>query len=141
MLGKQDQEKLLGKQDQEQLLGEQDHRDADLKVKKVTFSDESHCKEVELRDDSLLDGGVDDAKKDAAVEEVAEETVEIPGCAKSSRSATPKSIKANNLDSQMLSVLHKEDLVGTERNGKPDYGDGRVEQQRVHETCEKQLSE
>ena len=79
LLGKQDQEKLLDKQDQEQLLGEQDQRDADLKIKKVTFSDESLCKEVELRDDSLLDGGVDDAKKDAAVEEVAEETVEIPG--------------------------------------------------------------
>ena len=79
LLGKQDQEKLLGKQDQEQLLGEQDQRDADLKIKKVTFSDESLCKEVELRDDSLLDGGADDAKKDAAVEEVAEETVEIPG--------------------------------------------------------------
>ena len=41
--------------------------------------DESLCKEVELRDDSLLDGGADDAKKDAAVEEVAEEAVEIPG--------------------------------------------------------------
>ena len=79
LLGKQDQEKLLDKQDQEKLLGEQDQRDADLKIKKVTFSDESLCKEVELRDDSLLDGGADDAKKDAAVEEVAEETVEIPG--------------------------------------------------------------
>ena len=79
LLGKQDQEKLLDKQDQEQLLGEQDQRDADLKIKKVTFSDESLCNEVELRDDSLLDGGADDAKKDAAVEEVAEETVEIPG--------------------------------------------------------------
>ena len=79
LLGEQDQEKLLCKQDQEQLLGEQDQRDVDLKIKKVTFSDESLCKEVELRDDSLLDGGADDAKKDAAVEEVAEETVEIPG--------------------------------------------------------------
>ena len=79
LLGKQDQEKLLGKQDQEQLLGGQYQRGADLKIKKVTFSDESLCKEVELRDDSLLDGGADDAKKDAAVEEVAEETVEIPG--------------------------------------------------------------
>ena len=77
--GKQDQEKLLDKQDQDQLLGDQDQRDEDLKIKKVTFSDESLCKEVELRDDSLLDGGADDAKKDAAVEEVAEETVEIPG--------------------------------------------------------------
>ena len=79
LLGKQDQEKLLDKQDQEKLLGEQDQRDANLKIKKVTFSDESLCKEVELRDDSLLDGGADDAKKDAGVEEVAEETVEIPG--------------------------------------------------------------
>ena len=77
LLGEQDQ--LLGKQDQEKLLGKQDQRDEDLKIKKVTFSDESLCKEVELRDDSLLDGGADDAKKDAAVEEVAEETVEIPG--------------------------------------------------------------
>ena len=41
----------------------------------------------------------------------------------------------------MLLVSHKEDLVGTEKNGKPDYGDGREEQQRVHETCEKQLFE
>ena len=79
LLGKQDQEKLLDKQDQGQLLGKQDQRDDDLKIKKVTFSDESLCKEVELRDDSLLDGGADDAKKDAAVEEVAEQTVEIPG--------------------------------------------------------------
>ena len=79
LLGKQDQEKLLDKQDQEQLLGEQDQRDADLKIKKVTFSDEALCKEVELGDDSLLDGGADDAMKDAAVEEVAEGIVEITG--------------------------------------------------------------
>ena len=65
----------------------------------------------------------------------------VSGCAKSSGSATPRSIKANNLDSQLLSVLHKEDLVGTENSGKPDYGDEREEQQRVHETCGKQLFE
>ena len=41
----------------------------------------------------------------------------------------------------MLSVLHEEDLVGTEKNGKPDYGDEREEQQRVHEACGKQLFE
>ena len=41
----------------------------------------------------------------------------------------------------MLSVLHKEDPVGTEKNGKPDYGDEREEQQWVHETCGKQLFE
>ena len=79
LLGRQDQEQLLGKQDQEQVLGEQDQRSADLKIKKVTFSDEALCKEVELGDDSMFDGGADDAMKDAAVEEVAEETVEIPG--------------------------------------------------------------
>ena len=80
LLGKQDQEQFRGKQDQEeQVLGEQDQRDADLKIKKVTFSDEALCKEVELGDDSLFDGGADDAMKDAAVEEAAEETVEIPG--------------------------------------------------------------
>ena len=79
LLGKQDQEQLLGKQDQEQLLGEQDQRDADLKIKKVTFSDEALCKEVELGDDSLFDGEADDAMKNSDVEEVAEEAVEIPG--------------------------------------------------------------
>jgi len=139
--GKQDQEQILGKQDQEQVLGEQDQRDANLKIKKVTFSDEALCKEVELGDDSLFDGGADDAMKDTDADEVAEETVEIPGCAKSSGSATPRSITANNLDSQMLSVLHKEDLVDIEKNGKPDHGDEREEQQRVHEACGKQLVE
>ena len=79
LLGKQDQEQLLGEQDQEQLLGEQDQRDADLKIKKVTFSDEALCKEVELGDDSLFDGEADDAMKNSDVEEVAEEAVEIPG--------------------------------------------------------------
>ena len=79
LLGKQDQEQLLGKQDQEQVLGEQDQRSADLKIKKVTFSDEALCKEVGLGDDSLFDGGADDAMKNADVEEVAEEAVEIPG--------------------------------------------------------------
>ena len=79
LLGKQDQEQILGKQDQEQVLGKQDQRDANLKIKKVTFSDEALCKEVELGDDSLFDGGADDVMKDAAVEEAAEETVEIPG--------------------------------------------------------------
>ena len=79
LLGEQDQ--LLGKQDQEQLLGKQDRRDADLKIKKVTFSDEHEalCKEVELGDDSLFDGGADDAMKDPVLEEVAEEIVEISG--------------------------------------------------------------
>jgi len=141
--GKQDQEQILGKQDQEQVLGEQDQRDANLKIKKVTFSDEALCKEVELGDDSLFDGGADDAMKDTDADEVAEETVEIPGCAKSSGSATPRSIKANNLDSQMLSILHKEDLVGTENHGKPDHGNEREEQQseRVQEACGKQLFE
>jgi len=136
--GKQDQEQILGKQDQEQVLGEQDQRDANLKIKKVTFSDEALCKEVELGDDSLFDGGADDAMKDTDADEVAEETVEIPGCAKSSGSATPRSIKANNLDSQMLSILHKEDLVGIEKN---DHADEREEQQRVHEACGKRLFE
>ena len=79
LLGKQDQEQLLGKQDQEQLLGKQDQRDVDLKIKKVTFSDEALCKEVELGDDSLFDGGADDAMKNTDADEVAEETVEIPG--------------------------------------------------------------
>ena len=79
LLGKQDQEQLLGKQDQGQLLGRQDQRSADLKIKRVTFSDEALCKEVELGDDSLFDGGADDAMKDAAVEEVAKEILEIPG--------------------------------------------------------------
>ena len=65
----------------------------------------------------------------------------MPVCANSSGSATPKSIEAHHLDSQMLSVLHKEDPVGTEKNGKPDYGDEREEQQWVHETCGKQLFE
>ena len=65
----------------------------------------------------------------------------MSGCAKSSGSATPRSITANNLDSQMLSVLHKEDLVDIEKNGKPDHGDEREEQQRVHEACGKQLVE
>ena len=77
LLGEQDQ--LLGKQDQEQLLGKQDQRSADLKIKRVTFSDEALCKEVELGDDSLFDGGADDAIKDATLEEVEEETVDIPG--------------------------------------------------------------
>jgi len=131
-----EQDQLLGKQDQEQLLGKQDQRDVDL-IKKVTFSDEALCKEAELGDDSLFDGGADDATKDAAAEEI----VDIPGCAKSSGSANPKSIEANNLDSQTLSVLHKEDLEGTEKNGKPDNGDEREEQQRMHETCGKQLFE
>ena len=79
LLGKQDQEQLLGKQDQEQLLGKQDQKDVDLKIKKVTFSDEALCKEVELGDHSLFDGGADDATKDAAVEEAAEEIVDISG--------------------------------------------------------------
>ena len=79
LLGKQDQEQILGKQDQEQVLGEQDQRDAKLKIKKVTFSDEALCKEVELGDDSIFDGGADDAMKDTDADEVAEETVEIPG--------------------------------------------------------------
>ena len=79
LLGKQDQEQLLGKQDQEQRLGKQDQRDVDLKIKKVTFSDEALCKKVELGNDSLSDGGADDATKDAAVEEAAEEIVDIPG--------------------------------------------------------------
>ena len=79
LLGKQDQEQLLGKQDQEQLLGKQDQKDVDLKIKKVTFSDEALCKEVELGDDSLFDGGADDAMKNTDADEVAEETVEIPG--------------------------------------------------------------
>ena len=79
LLGKQDQEQLLGKHDEEQLLGEQDRREPDLKIKKVTFSDEALCKEVELGDDSLFDGGADDAMKNADIEEVAEEAVEIPG--------------------------------------------------------------
>ena len=79
LLGKQDQEQLLGKQDQEQLLGKQDQKDVDLKIKKVTFSDEALCKEVELGDDSIFDGGADDAMKDTDADEVAEETVEIPG--------------------------------------------------------------
>ena len=67
----------------------------------------------------------------------------MSGCAKSSGSATPRSIKANNLDSQMLSILHKEDLVGTENHGKPDHGNEREEQQseRVQEACGKQLFE
>ena len=77
--GKQDQEQILGKQDQEQVLGEQDQRDAKLKIKKVTYSDEALCKEVELGDDSIFDGGADDAMKDTDADEVAEETVEIPG--------------------------------------------------------------
>ena len=79
LLGKQDQEQILGKQDQEQVLGEQDQRDANLKIKKVTFSDEALCKEVELGDDSIFDGGAVDAMKDKDADEVAEETVEIPG--------------------------------------------------------------
>ena len=79
LLGKQDQEQLLGKQDQEQLLGKQDQKDVDLKIKKVTFSDEALCKEVELGDDSIFDGGAVDAMKDKDADEVAEETVEIPG--------------------------------------------------------------
>ena len=79
LLGKQDQEQLLGKQDQEQLLGKQDQKDVDLKIKKVTFSDEALCKEVELGDDSSIDDGAVNAMKDAAVEEVAEEFVEVPG--------------------------------------------------------------
>ena len=79
LLGIQDQEQLLGKQDQEQLLGKQDQRDVDLKIKKVTFSDEALCKEVELGDDSIFDGGADDVMKDTDADEVAEETVEIPG--------------------------------------------------------------
>ena len=41
LLGKQDQEQPLGKQDQEQLPGVQDQRNSDLKIKKVTFSDEA----------------------------------------------------------------------------------------------------
>ena len=65
----------------------------------------------------------------------------MPGCAKSSGHANLGSIEAKNLDSQTLSVLHKEDLVGTEKNGKPDNGDEREEQQRMHETCGKQLFE
>ena len=69
-----EQDQLLGKQDQEQLLGKQDQRDVDL-IKKVTFSDEALCKEAELGDDSLFDGGADDATKDAAAEEI----VDIPG--------------------------------------------------------------
>jgi len=138
-----EQDQLLGEQDQEQLLGEQDQRDADLKNKKVTFSDEALCKEVELGDDSIFDGGAVDAMKDKDADEVAEETVVIPGCAKSSGSVTPRSIKANNLNSQMLSILHKEDLVGTENHGKPDHGNEREEQQseRVQEACGKQLFE
>ena len=79
LLGKQDQEQILGKQDQEQVLGEQDQRDANLKIKKVTFSDDALRKELELGDDSIFDGGADDAMKDTDADAVAEETVEIPG--------------------------------------------------------------
>ena len=79
LLGEQDQEQLLGRHDQGQLLGEQDQKDADLKIKKVTFGDEALCKEVELGDHSLFDGGADDATKDAAVEEAAEKIVDISG--------------------------------------------------------------